>query len=351
MNTIDIKGKNYFKINKNKYNIILINHQFSYKLFGYLYFILISSNKIGFFLIILFIIYIIEKCINKLYFFGNKSDLKVCLCVMGKEENRYAKEYINHYKNLGYNHIFLYDNNELKGEKFEDVLKEEIHEGFVSIINYRGKKGKKGKMGSVQLEIYYDCYEKNNKYYDWLSFYDFDEFLELKPNNLTIQKFLSNERYKKCQTIKINFLYYSDNELLYYDDRPVQERFTTPLYHHPNNKVIKSTVRGRLRKNYWKKSRCSHTSSMKYTSCNSEGKIMNYYSLVSKPVNFKYALLKHYYTKSVEEYCYKTKRGEAFYPDIIYNERRKKGKMRRYFYFNKKTDAKIKLFKKLFSLK
>ena len=59
---------------------------------------------------------------------------------MGKEENKYAKEYINHYKNLGYNHIFLYDNNELNGEKFEDVLKEEIAQGFVSIINFRGTK-------------------------------------------------------------------------------------------------------------------------------------------------------------------------------------------------------------------
>ena len=91
----------------------------------------------------------------------NKSDIKVCLCVMGKEENIYAKEFINHYKKLGYNHIFLYDNNDLNGEKFEDVLKEEINERLVSIINYRGKKGKKGKIGGIQLEIYYDCYEKN----------------------------------------------------------------------------------------------------------------------------------------------------------------------------------------------
>ncbi len=99
------------------------------------------------------------------------NDITICLCIMGKEENIYAKEYINHYKKLGYNHIFLYDNNDLNGENFEDVLKDEINEGFVSIINYRGKKGKKGKKGGIQLEIYYDCYEKNNKNYDWLSFF------------------------------------------------------------------------------------------------------------------------------------------------------------------------------------
>jgi hypothetical protein len=82
-----------------------------------------------------------------------KNDIKVCLCILGKEENLYAKEYINYYKKLGYNHIFLYDNNDLNGESFEEVLKDEINEGFVSIINYRGKKGKKGKKGGIQLEI------------------------------------------------------------------------------------------------------------------------------------------------------------------------------------------------------
>ncbi len=368
MNPINVMEKKSFQLNKNKYNNFLSNHQLTNKMFGYdFYSILNSSNKIRFFLIIIFIIYIMEKFIIKINFFNNKvnstiinnkeynnrtfnkSDIKVCLCVMGKEENIYAKEFINHYKKLGYNHIFLYDNNDLNGEKFEDVLKEEINERLVSIINYRGKKGKKGKIGGIQLEIYYDCYEKNNKDYDWLSFYDFDEFLELKPNNLTIQQFLGNKRYKKCQNVKINFQHYSDNELLYYDNRPVQERFTTPVYNY-YSRVIKSTVRGRLKINYWKKSNGAHTSLMKYISCNSEGKIIKYYSYMNLPVNYKYAALKHYYTKSVEEYCNKSIRGEAFYPNIIFNEKRKKQKMEMYFKINKKNDEKIKLFKKLFSL-
>ena len=122
---------------------------------------------------------------------------------------------------------------------------------------------------------------------------------------MTIQQFLGNKRYKKCQNVKINFLYYSDNELLYYDNRPVQERFTTPLYNN-YSRVIKSTVRGRLKINYWKKSSGSHSSIMKYISCNSEGKIIKYYSFINEPVNYKYAALKHYYTKSVEEFCNKT---------------------------------------------
>ena len=40
-----------------------------------------------------------------------KKRIKVSLCVIGKKENLYVNEYINHYKKLGYRHIFLYDNN------------------------------------------------------------------------------------------------------------------------------------------------------------------------------------------------------------------------------------------------
>ena len=77
------------------------------------------------------------------------------------------------------------------------LFKKEIDEGFISIINYRGNHKK------IQMEIYKDCYEKNNKNYDWLSFFDVDEFLELKPKGIKIQEFLDNERYKYCEDIKI----------------------------------------------------------------------------------------------------------------------------------------------------
>ena len=86
----------------------------------------------------------------------NENEVKVCLCVVGKKENLYAKEFIEHYKNLGYNKIFIYDNNDINEERFEDIISDEINIGFVSIINYRGIKS------PVQLMSYVDCYKNNN---------------------------------------------------------------------------------------------------------------------------------------------------------------------------------------------
>ena len=267
---------------------------------------------------------------------------KVCICAVAKRENLYIKEYVNHYKDLGYNHIFIYDNNDPDGERFEDVIQDEINSNFVTIIDYRGKK-------RIQCEAYIDCYEKYNKDYDWLSFFDIDEFLEIKPHAKTIQQFLTNKRYANCDTIKINFLFYSDNELLYYENKPLQERFTTPLYKHGNNAFIKSTVRGGLKVNYWSQQCYVHTSAMKCNTCNSLGRKIAHNSLTNSPPSFEYARLRHFYTKSTEEYLIKSSRGSAG-ADVRWDNGRKKFKYNLYFVYNKRTKEKEDLLKKLFNM-
>jgi hypothetical protein len=49
---------------------------------------------------------------------------------------------VEHYKKIGYDKIFIYDNNNIGDEKFEDVLSKQISNKFVEIINYRGYRGK-----------------------------------------------------------------------------------------------------------------------------------------------------------------------------------------------------------------
>ena len=274
--------------------------------------------------------------------------IKACVCVIGKRENLYAKEYVNYYKSIGYNHIFIYDNNEENDEKFEDVLQEEIKSKFVTIIDLRGNKAR-FLVGGPQCYAFKDCYKNNNKDYDWLSFFDFDEFLEVRPKSKNIQEYFGNKMFDKCINIKINFLFYSDNELLYYDPRPLQERFTTPLYDHGNNGVIKSTIKGGLGFNYWEKGCTPHTSVLtNVTSCTSFGEVIPFNSWYYK-ANFTYAALKHYYSKTVEEYANKSARGDAL--NIIkWDENQKRNKIENYFIYNKRTEEKVNLFKKIFNI-
>ena len=79
--------------------------------------------------------------------------MKVALCTIAKMENRYIKEYVSYYKNLGVDVIYLYDNNDVDGERFEQVIDKEIHDGSVVLLDYRGRK-------KCQVEAYQNCYEK-----------------------------------------------------------------------------------------------------------------------------------------------------------------------------------------------
>ena len=89
---------------------------------------------------------------------------------------------------------------------------------------------------------------------------------------------------------------------------------------------------------------------MNVTNCNSQGDIIKYDMGENKPVNYTFAALKHYYTKSVEEYAQKTKRGDSFIY-FGFDESRKKKQIRRYFGYNNYSLEKEYLFKKLFNLK
>ena len=52
----------------------------------------------------------------------NPNNLKVCLCTLGKMENIYAREFVQHYKKYDIDKIFIYDNNEISDETFDSVL-------------------------------------------------------------------------------------------------------------------------------------------------------------------------------------------------------------------------------------
>lgn len=90
-----------------------------------------------------------------------------------------------------------------------------------------------------------DCYEKYNKDYDWIAFYDIDEFLYIQ--NYTQPKF------NKCQNILNNWKYYGDNNIVYYENKPLKERFIKEYnieklsFNKFNYCAAKSIIRGGLK--------------------------------------------------------------------------------------------------------
>ena len=276
--------------------------------------------------------------------FITKNKVKICLCCIGKNENLYAKEFVEHYKKIGYDKIFIYDNNEKNGEHFEEVINEYIKDKFVEIIDYR----ERNINSRPQFDAYKDCYQRNYKLYDWLSFFDMDEFLELNKKFKSIHDFLNDKIFIKCQNIKINWVLYVNNNSLYYENKSIEKRIRNSRYNGSEDFHIKSTVRGKLKVNYWVNIQNPHSSHLNVTSCSSSGKLISFYSPFNNPPDLTNAKLSHYQFKSFEEYILKLKRGNADLPKNLNDELINK----RYKFLKtqyKDNKEKMEIIKKIFN--
>jgi len=272
------------------------------------------------------------------------SNLKVCICTLGKEENRYIIEFIEHYKNYGVDKIYLYDNNDIDGEKFENVINKYIDNNFVEIINWRGIKGK-----STYYRIMDSCYQTYHNQYDWLIFYEIDEFVYLK-NYQSIKYFLLNKKFNKCESIQLNWVHMSDNNRIFYENKSLLERFPKVgknIVKNKKNKIcyVKTIIRGHL-KNISIVN--NHLLNKKLKACNGFGKKPKLKKIKSLNPDYKFNYIRHYYGKSVQEFVEKINRG-----DLLRGNKRKvvNWAIEKFFYINTITSNKIEYIQRHFGNK
>ena len=199
-----------------------------------------------------------------------------------------------------------------------------------------------------KLNLLKICIKKYNRKCNWFLFFDFDEYLEVhfednKP--IMLQDFLKNNMFDKCESALFNWLMYTDNDLIHYDNRTLLERFTTPKYDNQANQYVKSIVRGGLNKIIFYPKKSNHVPVPNVISCDSTGRILTRYNPFSiRPPVFDYGFIKHFSTKTAEEYIEKTKRGENGNLPYMIEER-----IKLFFTHNKFSQEKLKLFEEKFN--
>ena len=210
-------------------------------------------------------------------------------------ENAYAVEFVEYYRSIGFDHIFIYDNNHSGEEYFEEVLSSYIEDGFVSVIAWRDKE-------RVQLAAYSDCYARWGKEYAWMAFYDFDEYLTIVDGS-DIHTFMA--RYADYDCLLINWMNYTDGDMVRNDGRPMIERFTVPMpydkriaFDFPENNHIKSMVRGGLDECVFMSN--PHLPSTPLRCCNTRHNACG--QKPWQPYDHSVAYLKHFTTKTIEEW-------------------------------------------------
>jgi hypothetical protein len=132
--------------------------------------------------------------------------MNTALVCIAKDEDHYIDEWINYHLKLGFNAVFVYANDWSYVPNNKDV--------FVYYIP-----------GKIQQTNSYNHFIQNHgDCFDWVAFFDVDEFLVLKQHK-NIKEFLSD--YDECNAVGINWAIFGNNEHETINNNySVLERFT-----------------------------------------------------------------------------------------------------------------------------
>jgi len=244
----------------------------------------------------------------------------VAICVIGRRENRYAREWAKHYLDIGVKRIFVYDNGFGDDEHLADVLGDMKQ---VEIIDWRDRK-------NGQNAAYDDCYQKHGNDYAWIGFFDFDEYL-----NIGTKKSLPilMKTYGDVDAVLVNWRIIRD------DGTPMPTE-TYVKYEFPEDDHIKTFVRGGINGICWGKT--PHVPSVPMMKCmNTRGEYVEQKPFVKFELSPMW--LDHHTTRTAEEFVEKVKRGFPCHDAYTENYRHKA--VEYFFKINERTEEKEKKLK------
>ena len=149
------------------------------------------------------------------------------VCAIAKNENKYIRDWVQYYLSIGFDHIYIYDNNELTAPDIRTLLADIKN---VTIFDVRGQQ-----YAGIQTDCYTKFYQEYKNKFDWCLFCDIDEFLTgVKDVRSWLQHF-------KADQIRIQWKLFGDDDII--------ERDTSiPVY-----KFFKHQVKSSLHRNLQQK--------------------------------------------------------------------------------------------------
>lgn len=250
--------------------------------------------------------------------------MKSAICAIARHENDYLLEWLTYHLNIGFDTIFLYDNNDSEDDSVSILIYNNHLQDKVKIIDYRNKK-------AAQLNAYNSCYSNFGKEVDWIAFTDIDEFVTLNPNSgfQTINAYL--EEVNNFDVIFINWMFYGDNDLIHKEAKGLIARFPKAIpLDSPINQHIKSIARTGLDLKFIRNPHCPDGN---FRICDDCQKELLENGPFKKP-SYNKLYIRHYATKTIEEYIQnKILRGAA---DSIHNPY----KLDLFYEYNKRTKEK-----------
>lgn len=230
---------------------------------------------------------------NKKYFFRKypEDKYKNLVFCCAKNEDEYIREYIEHYLKIGFDKIIIVDNNEEPG--LEKIIEDHIARGSVQIFPFNGVHG------YFQNAIYTMFMNYGN--YKWCAYFDCDEFLEISGKYDNVEQMLDEAN---ADAFMVQWMCFGANGKISKEEGGVQERFplpASPVILYKENMITKTILRGGIK---------GFFSTPHNVVFDGEGvkKLGGYIDIEENesfdffPLYYKKCFLKHYITKSFEEY-------------------------------------------------
>ncbi len=238
---------------------------------------------------------------------------RVSVCAIFKNEAPYLKEWITYHKIVGVDHLYLYNNH--SDDRFLEVLKPYLEEGFVTLTEWPYQQ--------AQMEAYKDCIRRFKDETMWIGFIDIDEFIVPKSTD-TIYSFLKPFERKYGAVIIYWRLFGTSGHVERSLDGLVTEDFTVcwPKYCDIGKSFYNtgfafdadSEKNALLHHRFW-----ARKYGLDIPPVNIFGKVCiadtNRASCPDFPIQ-----INHYFTKSYQEYAMKRAKGDVFFQDNPHDE-------------------------------
>jgi hypothetical protein len=222
---------------------------------------------------------------------------KIGVCAIFKDEAPYLLEWIAFHRMVGVDLLVLYDNGSTDGGP--ELIRRSNFARNVRLIEWSDRPG--------QVSAYRHFHANYAREFTWVAFIDLDEFI-MPVAGSSIRDILIRKAYEPFADILLNWLIFGPSD---HDRRPgglVIEDFTWRIPDHAEaNRHVKSLVRT---EDLVGIGSTPHIFDCARPTCNALGETVMSYAM--QPIAcHEVIVINHYFTKSVEEWEFKRRRGRG----------------------------------------
>jgi hypothetical protein len=226
---------------------------------------------------------------------------KVCLVAIAKNEGKFLIEWLAHHLSLGFSEILVYDNESM--DDTASILRSASKAFPVERVHWKNKLD-----ASPQVSAYRDFLDHRAAAFDWVAFFDLDEFLVVSPETSLIS--LLHSYPADVAAIGVNWLTFGSSGVQRSDYQLVRETFRQgPPRDFDNNHHIKTIARPRAVERMaihhceLREGRYAAPSGVELTMSRKKG--------LSDAIDHTVLQLNHYQVKSREDFQTKIAKGRA----------------------------------------